>query len=169
MSVNMSISALSSARLTSPADAMTATNPMWKLKMPIRRKPWCLFGLLLALAGCDQEFRLLANDGSETRGTIVINSSPPNEIAIALKGEEFAGYWRSYVVDESEAIRKHYGAWSSTYKSYASGQSSLKLRHAHAIMRGSKGSLMECEFDYRGEKNGQGVCDLAGVKYRLLL
>lgn len=136
--------------------------------MPIRPKIWCLFALLMALAACDQEFRLVAEDGTETRGTIIINASPPNEISITLKGEAFAGYWRSYVVDESEAIRKHYGAWSSTYKAYASGQSSTKLRHAHAVMRGSKGSVMECEFDYRGESNGQGVCDLGGTKYRLL-
>lgn len=136
--------------------------------MHIRHNLWCLPLLLMGLAGCDQEFRLVADDGSETRGTIVINASPPNEISITVKGEEFAGYWRSYVVDESEAIRKHYGAWSSTYKNYVSGQSSLKLRHAHAVLRGSKGSLMECEFDYRGEKNGQGICDLAGTKYRLL-
>ena len=141
----------------------------WEFDMRTRSKTGCLLALLLALAGCDQEFRLIADDGTETRGTIVINASPPNEISIALKGEEFAGYWRSYVVDESDAIRSHYGAWSATYKNYMSGQSSLKLRHAHAIMRGNKGSIMECEFDYRGEKNGHGVCDLAGVKYRLVL
>jgi hypothetical protein len=142
---------------------------MWELTMRIQPKIWCLPALLLSLAGCDQDFRLVAEDGTEARGTIVINASPPNEISIDLKGEAFAGYWRSYVVDESEAIRQHYGAWSSTYKNYVSGQSSLKLRHAHAIMRGNKGSVMECEFDYRGEKNGHGVCDLAGKKYRLLL
>lgn len=136
--------------------------------MHTRHNFWYLPFLLMALAGCDQEFKLVADDGMETRGTIVINASPPNEISITLKDEEFAGYWRSYVVDESEAVRKHYGAWSSTYKNYVSGQSSLKLRHAHAVMRGSRGSLMECEFDYRGEKNGQGICDLAGTKYRLL-
>lgn len=138
------------------------------MMMPIRKNLWRLSALVLMLTGCNQEFRLVSADGVETTGTIIINANPPNEIYITLNGEDFAGYWRSYAVDESDAIRKHYGAWSSTYKNYVSGQSSLKLRHAHAAMRGSKGSFMECEFDYRGEKNGQGVCDLAGVKYRLL-
>lgn len=128
-----------------------------------------LLTLCLALAGCDQEFRLVDENGTETRGTIIVRASPPNEISIFLNDEAFAGYWRSYVVDESEAIRRNYGAWSSTYKTHVSGQSSTKLRHAHAVMRGSKGSVMECEFDYRSEKNGQGICDLGGVKYRLML
>ena len=126
--------------------------------------------MFLALGGCKQdEFTLLAPDGSSTRGTFVINASPPNEIAITLNGEDFAGYWRAYVVDESEAIRRYYGAWSATYKNYVSGQSSDKLRHAHAVMRGNKGSVLECEFDYRGENNGRGVCELGGMKYQLIL
>jgi hypothetical protein len=129
----------------------------------------CLTALLLALAGCNQdEFRLVAEDGTETRGSIVINATPPNDISITLNGEAFTGYWRTYVVDESEAIRRYYGAWSSTYKNYVSGQSSGKLRHAHAVMRGAKGSLLECEFDYRGENNGRGVCDLGGTKFQLI-
>lgn len=66
--------------------------------MHIRRHTWCPFGVLQVLAGCDQQFRLLADDGSGMRGTIVISARPPDELSIALKGEEFAGYWRSYVV-----------------------------------------------------------------------
>lgn len=135
-----------------------------------RLRTWPWLALVLALAGCDQQdFRLLAEDGTEYLGSLVIKPSPPHEISVSVKGEDFAGYWRSYVVDESEAIRRHYGAWSSTYKAYASGQSSAKLRHGHAVLRGNKGSIMECEFDYRGEKQGRGVCDLAGVKYQMLL
>lgn len=128
----------------------------------------CLVALL-ALAGCDKDFKLIAEDGTETQGILLVHPSPPHEISVSLGGEDFSGYWRSYVVDESEAMKRHYGAWSSTYKAYASGQSSNKLRHAHAILRGSRGSILECEFDYRGERNGRGICDLGGTKYKMVM
>lgn len=122
----------------------------------------------MGFVGCDQEFRLVVDDGSEMWGMIVINVSLFNEIFIIVKGEEFVGYWCFYVVDESEVIWKYYGVWSLIYKNYVSGQLLFKLCYVYVVLWGSKGLLMECEFDYCGEKNGQGICDLVGMKYCLL-
>lgn len=115
-------------------------------RMHNRLPLWCSMLIVLALSACDQEFRLIGDDGVESKGILTIHTTAPHEMTLAIRGEEFAGQWRTTVLADN-------------------------LRLGHASLHGSNGSTMECDFHFhRGKGDGAGICtDGDGHKYRVIL
>jgi hypothetical protein len=150
--------------------AKIGRNDQLEEKVHNRLASWCWMLMALAVSACDQQFRLIGSDGLECKGTLTIHLTPPHDMAVAIRGEQFFGQWRSAVVDEGETIRRSYGSSGLTYEHYRSGHWTGYLRHGHATLQGSEGTTMECDFDYRGEGDGAGDCaDSNGGKYHVIL
>ncbi|MFM9836525.1 MAG: hypothetical protein ACKVOA_10530 [Methylophilaceae bacterium] len=114
-------------------------------------------GLAIVLISCTHDIALQTPDGQPVgKAVLAFEGNSSGTIAIDRNGEAYRGQWIASKVDESAKIASAYGIGSKKYKDYKRGWGKY-LRAGQSRLQSDKGSILNCEFQYRGT-NIHGSC-----------
>lgn len=126
---------------------------------------------VLALAACSETIRLSKPGGETlTTGTLKFRINPPHRLTIILDGKTYEGDVDSKEVDNSDELRKRFGANSKRYQAIFLGlnHASYHVHHYQGILKAADSDMLTCEFLSSDDGGKLGECkDGKGLIYEM--